>query len=216
MSDNYARLTSAPRRATLGGETVYVGKLTPRGLGEIQAFFADSLESPYERARREIADLPDDEARSIWTAAVLEAKQSWPPGLNSEISLELLSTIAGRATLIWVATHKHTEHMTRKRADDLAVSATIEEIGNLLSMLMPGEIGDYRTPDADGDGVPYAEVRHMMISDFKWTLDQVDDLTFEAIRLIATEGKSDKGVSIDDESQALEAAKRWREYYVGL
>ena len=217
MADNYARLTDGPRRATVGGKRVLVSKLSPRGLGEIHAFLIGALESPLEQAKKAMEELPEEEAQKIWTAAVLEMQQAWPPRLDSETSIALMGTEEGRAVLLWVATRKHTDGMTRARARRLALRASGLELAELLSLIMPNaELGDPRDPDVDDAGVPYPEVRHQLIREFGWRPDEIDDLSFETLRLLASEGKTSKGLPVQTENQVAEAAMRWREYYVGL
>src|SRR6185437_7590468 len=156
MPTDYSRLTAAPRRALVGGSVVYVAKITPRGWGDLEAFFKDEIESPYERARREIAGMDDDAARAHWTAATLEARTSWPPSLDSPVGSLLLATPEGTAALLWVATHRHTDGMARERAEALAEVATPEEIGRVVALLMPGELGDLKAPGTgDDEGMPY-------------------------------------------------------------
>jgi hypothetical protein len=201
----------------LGGETVYVSKLTPFAVGTLQAFFKAVLTSPYEAARDAIADLPDDEARAAWVEAVQAARGTWPPELHSEIGGTLVGSPEGRGVLVWAATQRHTPGMTRTKADEIGRTMTDAEFLSLYAAIAPGEIGDLRNPDSGGDAVPYSEIRAKLCEKYPgWTFETVDNMTFEAIESAWHDGKPTRGITIDDPSQATDMAKRWREFYVGL
>jgi hypothetical protein len=221
MTDNFARSTAAPRKVTLGGVPVYAGKLTPNGWGVLQAFFMDALQSPLEQAREAIHGLPDNEAAKVWVEALSAFNHDWPPALESSIGSDLLSSPEGKATLVYVACRGHNRRMTRERAAELADGATPEEMGRLIALMMPGELGDLRAPDApDDQGLPYTEVRAKLCKDYPgWTYATVDAMTFDQIRDAWHEGKArgSGGIPVESEEQ-VEAmrGRNWRDYYVGL
>jgi hypothetical protein len=216
MSDNYARACASPRRLELGGETVYVHKLTPRAIGDIQAFFVERLQNPFEAARDAIADMEDDEAREYWVAAYMEAKDTWPPDIHSEIGVNLLSCHAGRATLVWALGRRHTRGLTRDKADAIGAAMTEDEFFALYALAAPGEVGDLRNPGNKGDGLPYTEIRCKLCERYPgWTFDAVDNMTFEQIGQAWNGGKPVE-ITLEDSGQIEDTVSRWREYYAGL
>lgn len=215
-TENFARATAAPRRLELGGETVWVHKLTPRALGVIQAFFIECLENPYEAACDAIANLPEEEARARWTKTVSDARESWPPGFHSEIGLNLLSSPHGRGVLVWAVGRKHTHGLTRERAEAIGEAMSADEFFTLFNSLVPGEVGDLRNPDGGGGDMSYVHLRAKLCEKYPgWTFDTTDDMTFEQIAQACNSGKPVE-ITFDEDSELQQAVARWREYYVGL
>src|SRR6185437_14036699 len=103
----------------------------------------------------------------------------------------------GTAALLWVATHRHTDGMARERAEALAEVATPDEIGRVVALLMPGEVGDLKAPGTgDGEGMPYTRLRAVLCKHYGWTHADVDDMDFENIRAAWNGMAEDDGGSV--------------------
>lgn len=215
-AENFLRSTGAPREFIVGGEIVYVQKMTPRAEGIIQGFLVTHLQNPHEAARDAIAGMPEDEARNYWCAAAFEAQKTWPPSVGSELGMTLLGTPEGRGTLIWAAAQKHTRDLTRAKAAELGEAMTADEFFALLAIIGNGEIGDIKNPGHKGDGTPYPVLRARLCEKHPgWTYDTVDDMTFEQIGMACNEGKPVE-VPMEDDEQLEAVTANWRDYYVGL
>lgn len=140
---DFARVTASPRAFAIEGKTYQVGKLTPRGIGDLQAHLKDCVEDPRLRARRVMEGLPDAVQLKIWADACEDAR-SWPPDIGSDEAMAHLLSIEGQAKLLWVAFRQHTEGFTLDKARELSVrhEISIEEFSELMSLMTPKEIGD--------------------------------------------------------------------------
>lgn len=217
MSDNYARACATPRRIELGGETLYVHKLTPRALAEIQAFFIESLENPFEAARAAIADMDEEAARTHWTTVYADVMGSWPPDVNSDTGMSLLASPQGRGVLVWAVARKYTRGLKRDDADAIGEGMSADEFFELFAALSPGEVGDLRNPASEGKAaMPYTELRCKLCERYPgWTFDDVDNLTFEQIGQACAGGKPVE-IEVATVGDVQEAVRQWRGYYVGL
>jgi hypothetical protein len=216
LAENFARATAAPRRLVLGGEVVYAEKLTPRALGILQAFLIERLENPYAAAREAIAELADDDARRHWVNAFAEAQAAWPPDIHTEAGIDLLATPEGRGVLVWASCQRHTQRLTRDRADAIGEALSPDEFFDLFEWMAPGEVGDLRNPDAKGGSQSYAELRCKLCEKYPgWTFETVDNMTFEQIGQACNDGKRFE-VVVEEEADLAQSRARWREYYVGL
>lgn len=137
MADDFAIATAAPRSATIAGGCYLVGKLTPRDLGDLQAFVRESVPDPRLKARELCRDLPDAVAIEIWRDLSVEAK-FWPPAIDSEeAGRALFMTGEGAARVLWVMLRRHNEGVDLERARRLADAVSFEELRAIFDMGFP-------------------------------------------------------------------------------
>ena len=142
MSD-FARATQAPRDFTLDGKRYLVGKLTPRGLGDLQAYLKDAIEDPRIVARKQMEGLPDAVQVEIWRQAC-EAAKDWPPSIGDERSISQLLSAEGQARFLWVLFRRHNDGFTLERAREISdrYELGMEEFNRLMELAGPNEVGD--------------------------------------------------------------------------
>jgi hypothetical protein len=147
MAEDFARATGAPQMFTINGKPYFLGKLTPRALGDIQAFLKEQVEDPRSRTRRLMEGLPDSVQLAMWQQACEEAR-SWPPSLGDEGTFSLLLTEEGQARILWIAFRRHNPAFTldeaRKISAEYEMSA--DELNDLIARMSPKEIGDPLSP----------------------------------------------------------------------
>lgn len=149
MSEDYARSTAAPRQFQIEGKVYQVSKLTPRAIGDIQAFLKDAIPDPRKLIRPLMDGLPDVVQLEMWRGAC-EAAKSWPPEIGSEESIQALLSVEGQAKFLWVAFRRHTEGWTLEKARELSAryEMSSEEFGELMELMGPKELGDPLAPTA--------------------------------------------------------------------
>lgn len=136
MSDDYSRATGSPLSIEIDGREYRVSKLTPRDVGDIQAWLKSEIPDPRTEARKMLEGLPDAVAIEVWRTAAEEAK-AWPPTLGDDRGNNLLmSSTEGVARLIWVTLRKH-NGVDLAQARKLADHLDIEQVGTLIKLASP-------------------------------------------------------------------------------
>ncbi len=223
MAEDYSRHCDSPREFEVAGIVLRVGKLCPRDIGDLQAWFKTRLPNPYLAARERLRGLPDEatdeERRAVWIPAVQEAQRDWPPSLADETGLTLLFTDEGKARLLYVASRRNDPKTTLERCRAIANVMTDEDYGQLLDFCLAwGDVGDVVQP-ADEDrsaGLPYPQVRAMLCEAYPgWTYETIDRMSFEQIRVALARGKPYE-VTVGSEVDAERVAANWMRYYRGL
>lgn len=152
MAEDFARATAAPSTFTINGKPYFLGKLTPRSLGDIQAFLKEQVEDPRVRTRRLMEGLPDSVQLAMWQQACDEAKD-WPPSLGDEGTFSLLLTEEGQARILWVALRRHNPGFTIEEARRISVEYEMsgDELNDLITRMSPREIGDPLSPTREAE-----------------------------------------------------------------
>ncbi|MDR3632624.1 MAG: hypothetical protein P4L84_02240 [Isosphaeraceae bacterium] len=219
MAEDYARACGVPREVVIGGRAFFVGKLSPRDIGTLQAWFKSVLVDPRVQARERLRadpDMDDALARQIWTESAVAALD-WPPDLGSEIGVTLLSSVEGQARLLHTAACRAEPSLTLDLCRAAAGVMTAEDQLHLWELVSPGELGDVIDPDSTGPSPSYAEIRATLCEKYTgWTFEYVDGLSFEAIRSAWLGGKEPKGVPVEDADDAAHVDRNWRLYVRGL
>jgi hypothetical protein len=148
--DDYSRACASPRTIEILGKRYLVGKLTPRGMGDLQAYLKDAVPDPRIKARELMEGLSDPVQIHIWNQAVEDAKH-WPPAIQSEAGTELLLSEEGQARFLWVMLRQHNPGFTLERAREITREweMSAEDMGQFLGKSQPGELGDPKATTAD-------------------------------------------------------------------
>ena len=218
MAEDYARACALPREVVVGGRVFLVSKIGPRMLGELQRWMMSVLEDPRIKARdrlRADPDMPDEEARRIWTEAAVAALD-WPPELGSDLGTTLLMSAEGWARFLWLVARGNEPGLTLDLCRGAAQVMSDAEWRALWEAASPRELGDTIEPDTGGEGLPYTEVRAKLCETYGWTFEYVDGLSFEQIRMAWSGGKGAQGLPVEDAAQAAHVYEHWRDYVHGL
>lgn len=142
-NEDYARATGAARTFTIEGVDYRAAKLSPRGIGDLQAYLKEVVPDPRRVARDLMDGLPEAVQLKILERAWEDAK-SWPPAFGDPKTFHHFLSIEGQARLLWVCFRKHNPNFTLEFARDLSIryEMEVEELNQLMDLVSPGEFGD--------------------------------------------------------------------------
>ncbi len=141
-AEDYARATDSTQTVEIDGKSWQVSKLTPRDIGDLQAFLKEQVPNPRLLARDLCAGMGDELAKHIWDS-LNEEYRSWPPSLGTAEGNQLiLHTFEGNARLLWVVLRRHNRHVDLDRARELAEAVDLDLINRVLAMALPEYASD--------------------------------------------------------------------------
>lgn len=142
-NEDYARATAAGRLFTIDGKDYRAAKLTPRAIGDLQAYLKDVIPDPRRVARDLMEGLPESIQLNILHRAYEEAKD-WPPVFGDPKTFHCFLSVEGQARLLWVCFRKHNPGFTLEFARELSerYEMEVEDLNRLMDLVAPGEIGD--------------------------------------------------------------------------
>ncbi len=136
-TEDYTRATDSTQAVEIDGKSWQVSKLTPRDIGDLQAFLREAVPNPRLMARDLCAGMSDELAKHIWDS-LNEEYQAWPPTLGTaEGNQRILHTFEGNARLLWVVLRRHNRNVDLDRARELAEAVDLELISRVLVMALP-------------------------------------------------------------------------------
>lgn len=144
-NEDFARATGASRTFTIEGKDYRAAKLSPRGIGDLQAYLKEVIPDPRRVARELMNGLPEAIQLDILHRAYEEAKD-WPPAFGDPKTFHHFLSIEGQARLLWVCFRKHNPGFTLDFARDLSerYEMEVEELNQLMELVSPGEVGDVK------------------------------------------------------------------------
>ncbi len=136
--DDFARSTNAGRILNLAGCDFRVGKISPRDLGDLQAWLKREAPDPREKVAELMRGQADAVALEMWRQASAAA-EAWPPPLDSPQGRSLLLSPEGMSQLLWIALRRHTPGFSLDAARELADRITPEEFLDVQRAVSPGD-----------------------------------------------------------------------------
>lgn len=144
-NEDFAKVTAAPRTFTIEGRDYRAAKLSPRGIGDLQAYLKEVIPDPRMVARDLMHGLPEVVQLEVLRRSYEEAKD-WPPAFGDPKTFHHFLSIEGQARLLWVCFRKHNPGFTLDFARELSerYEMEIEELNRLMELVSPGEVGDVK------------------------------------------------------------------------
>lgn len=144
-NEDFARVTAAGRTFTIDGKDYRASKLTPRGVGDLQAYLKEVIPDPRRVARDLMDGFPESVQLEILRRAYEEARE-WPPEFGDPKTFHLFLSEEGQARLLWVCFRKHNPSFTLDYARELSrrYEMDIDELNHLMELVSPGEVGDVK------------------------------------------------------------------------
>lgn len=151
MSDDYALATGAPVTVTAAGRQWVVHTLRPRDFGEIEAWLKSVIPDPRIEAAKllKAQDLPEAVAKHVYDRAVEEARENWPPTLDSPAAQIQLGTPEGEARILFQVLRRGQPALTLEQAGQLAEQFSPAELQAIFAAASPGDPGDPKFPTGE-------------------------------------------------------------------
>ena len=144
MADDFARATGAAGTYQIGDQTYLISKLSPRDIGDLQAYIKEVCPNPRAEALALIREggLPEPIAMEVWKTAVEESRD-WPPSMSDERGNQLITmTFEGNARLLWVLLRRYQPGVDLAKARQLAELITLDDLGALMALGAPESASD--------------------------------------------------------------------------
>jgi hypothetical protein len=122
---------------TLAGSVYQVDKLSPKHMGEFDAWLKSQVPDPRKEVLPLLKEMHSDVAKHAWDKAV-EESHYWPPTfLDPQGQRLLLQTHVGQTEFLFVVLKRHQDGFTRKNAAELAEQIDYAELTTVFEALMP-------------------------------------------------------------------------------
>jgi hypothetical protein len=131
-----ASIAAEPGAITLGGREYRPGKIRPRDIAYLEAWFREVTPDPRVAARAAMEGLPAEVQKHIWDRACDEAR-SWPPRLTSEAGRLLILSDGGLARLVHTTIRQTFPAFTLDEAAALSERMAIGDVERFFAIVFP-------------------------------------------------------------------------------